>query len=97
MQAPQDHYAAAVEIELRSSSTPATLFGQTTVHDPRTFASPSQLGVVPEKDALWGLDRQKELVQRLKNTGQISGSHTSHLEDVLTEQRAAVAQMYKKS
>lgn len=95
MTSTQDHYAAALEVEFRSSATPATLFGETTLHDPRVFHRPSHVGDVPMADALWGMDRQEDLVHRVQATGNIEPSHVAHLKDVQTEQRAAVAQMYK--
>lgn len=96
MDNPQDHYAAAMEVELRSSTTPGTLFGTPTIHDPRVFTGPSQQGVVPKRDAEWGLDRQLEMTQRVRETGHITSAHEVHLQDVVTEQRAALADMYKK-
>lgn len=91
----QDHYAAALELEFRSTATPATLFGESTIHDPRWFHQPSHLGVVPQTDATWGMDRQVEMLQRIRSTEHIDDSHQSHLEDVITEQRSSLAKMYK--
>ncbi|WP_431094996.1 hypothetical protein [Polaromonas aquatica] len=97
MGATQDHYAAALEVEFRSTATPATLFGKPTIHDARPFDNPSQQGVVPKKDAEWGMDRQLEMLTRIRSTAHIDATHESHLKDVVTEQRAGLADMYKQA
>lgn len=96
MQTTQDHYAAAIQAELGATTTESTLFGKPTLHDPRPFDKPSQKGVVPRRDAEWGMDRQLDMLKRLKNTGHIDSTHESHLVGVVTERRAALADMYKK-
>jgi hypothetical protein len=90
----QDHYAAAVEVELRSSSTPATLFGATTVHDTRTFSKPSHVGDVSMADAQWGLARQADMLSHIGSTGHIAPEHVTHLSEVITERRNALPAMY---
>lgn len=97
MRTTQDHYAAAIELELRSTATESTLFGKPTLHDPRPFDKPSQKGVVPIQDAKWGMDRQLDMLKRLGSTGRIDATHVSHLVDVVTGQRAELADMYKKN
>lgn len=95
MNTTQDHYAAALEVEFRSTATPSTLFGQPTIHDPRPFDKPSQQGVVSKLDAEWGMDRQLDMLKRIQNTGHITGEHEQHLMDVVTEQRSELADLYK--
>ena len=95
MNTPQDHYAAAVAVDIRSTATPSTLFGKPTVNDPREFHRPSHKGVVPQKDALWNMDRTQEMVGYIQQSGNIGADQYAYLQSVIEEQRQRIAAMYQ--
>ena len=93
MQTPQDHYAAATEIDLRSTFDKRAVFGEPSTYDPREVKS-TQRGVVPFKDLAWSTDRIKEMHDESARQGRIQPPHATHLNSVAKDLLGQVEGQY---
>jgi hypothetical protein len=93
MQTPQDHYAAATEIDLRSTFDKRAVFGEPSTYDPREVKS-TQRGVVPFEDLAWSTDRIKEMHHESARQGRIQAPHATHLNSVAQDLLGQVKGQY---
>lgn len=95
MSGPQDHYAAAAEVDIRSDIGSRTLFGAPSLHDPRDVRT-SQQGVVPKVDVHWGLERRIDSFEAMRQQHLISDEGLTQLSGVVHELHGQVDRAYKK-
>jgi len=95
MDAVQDHYAAAAEVDVRSDIGSRTLFGEPSLHDPRQVRA-SQAGTVPKVDVHWGLERRAESFSAMTGQGLIGHGGFAQLSSVVHELHGQVDSLYKK-
>ncbi|MEH1901121.1 MAG: hypothetical protein V7L04_06830 [Nostoc sp.] len=93
----KDHYAAAMEIDLRNTFDDRTVFGKPNSLDPRTFPPTHKQGMaIPFEDMAWSADRTKEMIHESNRQERISSEGKTHLDSVVEEQLGALKGQYPK-
>ncbi len=93
----KDHYAAAMEIDLRNTFDDRTVFGKPNSLDPRTFPPTHKQGMaIPFEDMAWSADRIKEMTHESHRQERISSEGKTHLNSVVEEQLEALKGRYPK-
>ncbi|MEH2423241.1 MAG: hypothetical protein V7K48_20715 [Nostoc sp.] len=97
MGTPKEHYAAAMEIDLRNTFDDRTVFGKPNSLDPRTFPPTHKQGMaIPFEDMAWSADRIKEMLHESNRQERISSEGKTHLYSVVEEQLGALKGQYPK-
>lgn len=94
METQQDHYGAAMQIDIAGTTTASTLFGEKTLHDQRSFTAPTHLGDVPIGDARQGLTNQKTMVDYAHSQGLINKEGRDRTQWLLNETDKGLEGLY---
>ncbi|MDB9373336.1 hypothetical protein [Nodularia sphaerocarpa] len=91
MDTSKDHYAAAMEIDLRNTFVDRAVFGKPSSLDPRNFPPTHKQGMaIPFKDMVWSAERIKEMIHESNRQERISSGGKTHLNSVVEEQLEAL-------
>jgi hypothetical protein len=82
METTQDHYAAAMTLDMRMTMTNRTLFGETTLHEPKAVTA-KQKGVVPFRQVAFSAWRMRQMVSAAHEQGRIGADHGPELRGVI--------------